>query len=99
MDVAAELKALFSSFAGDVSFEQHPRTAKHCVLHVGDSTARLATRHYWVEVPAVLDSALSYFVYEGYDVFGATAYSGRDRWTVIRKIISDLNDMVSSDIY
>ena len=38
-------------------------------------------RHYWVEAPAVLDSALSYFASEGYDVFGATTYSGRDHWT------------------
>ena len=79
MDVADELRAFFASFAGDVPF-QNPRTADHCVLHVGDSKARLAPRHYWVDAPAVLDAAVDHFRAEGFDVFDVTAYSAPDRW-------------------
>ena len=80
MDVAGELQEFFASFAGDVPF-QHPQTVDHCVLHVGDSTARLATRHYWVTAPAVLDMAVKHFATKGFAVFGATAYSAPDLWT------------------
>ena len=79
MDVAGELRAFFASFAGDVPF-QNPRTADHCVLHVGDLTARLAPRHYWVDAPVVLDAAVAHFRAEGFDVFDATAYSAPDHW-------------------
>ena len=79
MDVAGEPQEFFASFAGDVPF-QHPQTADHCVLHVGDSKARLAPRHYWVDAPVVLDAAVAHFKAEGFDVFGATAYSAPDLW-------------------
>ena len=79
MDVAVELRAFFASYAGDVPF-QNPRTAKHCVLHDGDLTARLATRHYWFDAPAVFDTAVAHFEAEGFDVFCAPAYSAPGLW-------------------
>ena len=77
MDAAEDVAASFDRFCGNVPFAGNVRTAKTGVLHVGDSSGRLPTRHRWVEVPSVVDGAAAHFGWAGCDVFAATAHTTR----------------------